>query len=133
MRKRVGLILPFILLLCTFTATAQTTQPGVAFTIVNGCSAPVRGFAVGDEVCLLKVGTAVYTRGIFQGTMVAGEKKEGMACADKDGNGSVIFVPWAGAGIDAVIVTVKPNEVVNIPKTFCSTTKGAAEQLRHKQ
>lgn len=116
-------------------ATAQaTTQPGLFFTIVNGCSTPVSGFAVGDELCLLQVGSAVYTRAIFNGTMVPGQQQFAMACAGKDGSGSVIFVPPAGTAIQAVIVAVKPGQKVNIPPTFCSKSGPAPEALfQHKK
>jgi hypothetical protein len=134
MRLKVGLTLTIIVLLCTFAASAETTQPGLFFTISNGCSAAVSGFAVGDEVCLMQINSAVFTRAIFQGTMARGEQKFAMACAGKDGNGTVIFVPWAGAAMAAVVVTVKPDQVVNIPKTFCAPANAAPEsQLRHKR
>lgn len=73
-----------------------TTQPGLFFTIQNGCGSAVSGFAVGDELCLLQIGSATFTRAIFQGTLAAGEQKAGMACAGSDGNGKVIFVPPPG-------------------------------------
>lgn len=118
-------VLTALLALNAPAATAQaTTQPGLFFTIVNGCSTPVSGFAVGDELCLLQVGSATFTRAIFQGTLVPGQQQFGMACAGKDGNGTVIFVPPVSTAIEAVIVTVKPNQKVNIPPTFCG--KGAA-------
>lgn len=121
-------------MLCTVTINAQpTTQPGLFFTISNGCSAPVSGFAVGDEVCLLQVGSAVYTRAIFQGTMLAGEQKFSMACAGKDGNGTVIFVPpISSSGVEAVVVTVKPNQVVTIPQTFCPGGGSERQLLRRR-
>jgi hypothetical protein len=131
---KVRIVLPlttFVLLLCAFGASAQTTtQAGLFFNISNGCSAPVNGFAVGDEVCLLQVGSAVYTRAIFQGTMVSGEKKFGMACTRKDGTASVIFVPPVSSSASAVIVTVKPNQVVSIPSTFCPPASNAASPER---
>ncbi|HEX5759618.1 MAG TPA: hypothetical protein VF121_10520 [Thermoanaerobaculia bacterium] len=103
-----------------------TTQPGLFWTINNACSRPVSGFAVGDKLCLLQVGTATFTRAIFQGTMVPGEKKFAMACAGADGNGVVLFVPAIGMPIQAVQVTVRPNQVVDIPQTFCGAP--AAEE-----
>lgn len=110
-------------------ALAQaTTQPGLFFTIVNNCGTPVSGFAVGDELCLLQVGSATFTRAIFQGTLVSGQQQFGMACAGKDGNGSVIFVPPAGTATQAVIVTVKPDSTVAIPQTFCGRSTEAAPQ-----
>jgi hypothetical protein len=134
MRVKVFLTLTMLLLLGAFAATAQaTTQPGLFFTLSNGCGSAVSGFAVGDELCLLQVGSATYTRAIFQGTMAAGEQKFSMACAGKDGNGSVIFVPPVSSGAQAVVVTVKPNQVVSIPKTFCGSANAAPEhQLIHK-
>src|SRR5689334_12490821 len=116
MRENVGSTLMMVLLLGALTVSAETTQPGLFFTISNGCSSAVSGFAVGDEVCLMQIGTAVYTRAIFQGTMARGEQQIAMACAGKDGNGTVIFVPWAGAAMNAVVMTVKPDQVVSIPK-----------------
>lgn len=100
-------------------AAQPTTQPGLFFNIVNNCPTPVSGFAVGDELCLLQVGSATFTRAIFQGTLSPGQRQFGMACAGKDGNGTVIFVPPVSTSIQAVIVTVKPNENVAIPSTFC--------------
>ena len=119
MRVKVVLILTLFLTLGAFAATAQTTQPGLFFTIANNCPTAVSGFAVGDKLCLLQVGTATYTRSIFQGTMVPGEKKFSMACTGKDGAASVIFVPPVSSGAQAVVVPVKPNQVVAIPNTFC--------------
>jgi hypothetical protein len=120
MKVKVFVILMVLLAFSAIAATAQpTTQRGLFFYITNGCSAPVSGFAVGDKLCLLQVGSAKYDRAIFRGTMDPGEKKFGMACAGGNGNGSVRFVPPPSTQIDAVVVTVKPNEVVSIPKTFC--------------
>jgi hypothetical protein len=136
MRVKLGLTLTIVLLLCPFAATAQTamTQPGLFFTIANTCSAPVVGFAVGDELCLLQMDSAVFTRAIFQGVMVPGEKKGGMACAGKDRNGSVIFVPPPGTGIKAVVIAVTPDQIVSIPKTFCpSAATSERELLRRKK
>jgi hypothetical protein len=117
---KVFLIAALLLALNVPMAAAQaTTQPGLFFTIVNHCPTAVSGFAVGDELCLLQVGSATFTRAIFQGTMTPGQKQFGMACAGKDGNGTVIFVPPVSTAIDAVIVTVKPNEAVAIPPSFC--------------
>lgn len=134
MRAKVILTLAVLLILSAFAATAQpTTQPGLFFTIDNGCSTPVNGFAVGDKLCLLQIGSATYMRAIFQGTMVPSEKKQSMACAGKDGNGSVLFVPPPGSGAQAVLVAVKPNQVVNIPQTFCGRASASPErQLLNK-
>lgn len=118
-----------VLLLLAFHAPAAqaqaTTQPGLFFTIANKCSGPVSGIAVGDKLCLLQVGSATYTRAIFQGNLTAGQQQFGMACAGKDGNGSVIFVPPPGTSVAAVVVTVKPNETVSVPSTFCGIKTGA--------
>lgn len=134
MRVKIVSILSLLLVLCAFAAMAQpTTQPGLFFTISNPCSGPVSGFAVGDKLCLLQVGSATYTRAIFQGTMVPGEQKFSMACTDKTGTASVIFVPPVSSGAQAVVVAVKPNQVVPIPKTFCPSANAAPEhQLLHK-
>jgi hypothetical protein len=134
MRTTVYLFLAALLALSASAATAQaTTHPGLFFTIANGCSSAVNGFAVGDKLCLLQIGTATYMRAIFQGNMVAGEQKSGMACTGKDGNASVLFVPPVQSGAQAVLVAVKPNQVVTIPKTFCSGAAAAPqEQLRNK-
>ncbi|HEX8169123.1 MAG TPA: hypothetical protein VF824_01125 [Thermoanaerobaculia bacterium] len=134
---RVNVILPLaiLLLLCPLAVSAQTTQPGLFFQIANTCSSSVSGFAVGDEMCLLQVGSAVYTRAIFQGTLAPGAQQFGMACAGKDGNGSVIFVPPVSSGAQAVVMTVKPNSTVAIPKTFCSGTSATPDKqlLRRKR
>ncbi len=123
-------VFSMLLLLLAFhvpAAMAQaTTQPGLFFTIVNKCSGPVSGIAVGDEICLLQIGSATYTRAIFQGTLAAGQQQFGMACAGKDGNGSVIFVPAPGTSVAAVVVTVKPNGIVSVPSTFCGMKAGKA-------
>ena len=129
MRGKVFVILTVLLAFGAIAATAQpTTQPGLFFYITNSCSAPVSGFAVGDKLCLLQVGSATFTRAIFQGVMVPGEKKFAMACAGKDGNGSVIFVPPVSVSTQAVVVAVKPNQVVSIPKTFCPAAANAAPE-----
>jgi hypothetical protein len=129
MRVKVVLTLTMLLVLGAFAATAQpTTQPGLFFTISNACASAVSGFAVGDKLCLLQVGTATYTRSIFQGTMVPGEKKFSMACTGKDGAAVVIFVPPVSSGAQAVVVPVKPNQVVSIPKTFCGGAANAAPE-----
>jgi hypothetical protein len=135
MKVKVFLMLTALLALGAFAATAQpTTQPGLFFTIVNGCNSPVSGFAVGDKLCLLQIGTATYTRAIFQGTMVPGEKKSSMACTGKDGNASVLFVPPVQSGAQAVLVTVKPNQAVSIPQSFCGAANAAPEhQLLNKK
>ena len=109
----------------------STTNPGLFFTISNDCSTAVKGFAVGDKLCLLSIGTAVYMRAIFQGTMEPGEKKMGMACAGSDGNGVVLFVPPVSSGAQAVQFTVKPNETVSIPSSFCGCSgEVKIEQLK---
>jgi hypothetical protein len=131
---KVFLIAALLLALNVPMAAAQaTTQPGLFFTIVNHCPTPVSGFAVGDELCLLQVGSATFTRAIFQGTMTPGQKQFGMACAGKDGNGTVIFVPPVSTAIDAVVVTVKPNEAVAIPPSFCGRSTEGPETLLQKR
>jgi hypothetical protein len=133
MRVTVFLMVLVLLVFGGTAATAQTTQPGLFFTISNGCDAPVKGFAVGDELCLLKIGSATYTRAIFQGTLTAGQEQMGMACTGDDGNGKVIFVPPAGTAVAAVVVTVKPDETVKIPSSFCGIggeAKPTLEQLK---
>lgn len=133
MRVKVVLILTLLLAFGAFAASAQTTQPGLFFTIQNACSTAVSGFAVGDKLCLLQVGTATYTRAIFQGTLAPGATQFGMACTGKDGLASVIFVPPVSSGAQAVVVPVKPNQVVAIPKTFCGNANAAPQnQLLHK-
>lgn len=107
----------------------QTVNPGLFFTIKNACSSSVNGFAVGDELCLLQVESATFTRAIFDGDMDAGATQFGMACAGSDGNGEVIFVPSVSMAVDAVKVKVSPNATVNIPSTFCS----ASQDLKKKQ
>jgi hypothetical protein len=114
-------------------ADDTSTHSGLFFTIQNNCSSAVVGFAVGDKICLLQIESATFTRGIFQGTMLAGEEKTGMACTGTDGNASVLFVPPPSSGAQAVLVTVTPNETVSIPSTFCSTSSAdPKEQLRHE-
>lgn len=136
MRVTVFLMVLALLALGAPAATAQTTQAGLFFTISNGCGSAVSGFAVGDELCLLKVGSATYTRAIFQGTLAAGQEQFGMACTGDDGNATVIFVPPVTSSAQAVVVTVKPNETVQIPSTFCGSAAEAPappfEQLRKK-
>ncbi len=131
MKRAVCLIFVLVTLLALNApaAKAQTTQPGLFFTIVNNCKTPVSGFAVGDKLCLLQVGSATFTRAIFTGTMVPGQQQFGMACTGKDGLGSVIFVPPAGMPIQAVTVAVKPNQIVAIPSTFCGKGMAAPETL----
>jgi len=133
-KAAVFLILSAFLVFGATSAMAQpTTQPGLFFTIVNACPSAASGFAVGDKLCLLQIGTATYTRAIFQGTMGPGEKKTGMACTGKDGKGSVLFVPAPGSGAQAVLVAVSPNQAVNIPATFCGKANAApGSQLLNK-
>jgi hypothetical protein len=129
MKVKVFLTLTLLLGFGALAATAQaTTQSGLFFTIHNACPGTVSGFAVGDELCLLNIGTATYTRAIFQGTLAASASTTGMACTGTDGNASVIFVPAAGSGTSAVVVTVAPDQVVNIPSTFCGPTTVAAPE-----
>lgn len=115
-------------------AQEPTTEPGLFFTITNKCDSPVRGFAVGDKLCLLQITTATFMRAIFQGDMVSGQDKSAMACAGDDGNGVVLFVPPPGVATQAVKVTVKPNETVPIPDNFCgigmSEEAAGNEQLK---
>jgi hypothetical protein len=133
-KATVFLILAAFLAFGATAAMAQpTTQPGLFFTIVNRCTTAASGFAVGDKLCLLQIGSATYTRAVFQGTMVSGEKKTGMACTGKDGKGSVLFVPAAGSGAQAVLVAVSPNQAVDIPSTFCDRGNAApGSQLLNK-
>jgi hypothetical protein len=134
-KATVFLILAVLLAFGATAAMAQpTTHPGLFFTIVNRCNSAASGFAVGDKLCLLQIGTATYTRGIFQGTMASGEKKSAMACTGKDGKGSVLFVPAPGSGAQAVLVAVSPNQAVDIPSTFCDRANAAApgSQLLNK-
>lgn len=113
------------------TADNPVVHPGLFFTIVNGCSSAVRGFAVGDELCLLKVELATYTRAIFQGDMIAGEEKFAMACMGEDGKGLVIFVPPINGPGQAVKVEVEPNQKVKIPESFCGPAlPGPETQLK---
>ena len=132
--KATVLILAALLAFGATAAMAQpTTQPGLFFTIVNACPSAANGFAVGDKLCLLQIGTATFTRAIFQGNMVSGEKKSAMACTGKDGKASVLFVPAAGSGAQAVLVAVSPNQAVNIPATFCGGANAApGSQLLNK-
>jgi hypothetical protein len=133
-RATIFLLLAVLLVCNAPAALAQpTTHPGLFFTIVNRCNSAVSGFAVGDKLCLLQISTATYTRGIFQGTMAAGEKKSAMACTGKDGKASVLFVPAAGSGAQAVLVAVSPNQAVDIPATFCDRGNAApGSQLLNK-
>jgi hypothetical protein len=132
MKRTVCFVLFLVALLALgASATAQTTQPGLFFTIVNNCSTPVSGFAVGDQICLLQVGTASFTRAIFNGTMAPGQKQFAMACT-KNALGSVIFVPSVSMPIQAVTVAVKPNATVPIPNTFCGKSAPAPETLFKK-
>lgn len=134
-KATVFLILAALLAFGATAAMAQpTTQPGLFFTIVNACPTAASGFAVGDKLCLLQIGTATYTRAIFQGNMASGEKKSAMACTGKDGKASVLFVPAAGSGAQAVLVAVSPNQAVNIPTTFCGRAEAApGSQLLNKK
>jgi hypothetical protein len=133
MRVKVVLVLTLLLALGAFAASAQTTQPGLFFTIQNTCGSAVSGFAVGDKLCLLQISTATFMRAIFQGTMAPGATQSAMACTGKDGLASVLFVPAPGMPIQAVLVAVKPNQVVPIPKTFCGAPTAAPQnQLLNK-
>ena len=50
------------------------------------------------------------------------------AMAATDANASVIFVPPVSTAIDAVVVTVKPNEAVAIPPSFCGRSNEAGPE-----
>lgn len=106
----------------------STTHPGLFFTIRNDCSTAVKGFAVGDKLCLLSIGSATFMRAIFQGNMEPGETRMGMACAGDDGNGVVLFVPPVGVPAQAVQFTAKPNETLSIPDSFCGASGGVHEE-----
>ena len=102
--------------------STPTTHPGLFFNIKNDCSSPVRGFAVGDKLCLLSIGSAVFTRAIFQGDMMPGEVRTyNMACVNSEGTGLVLFVPPVSSGAQAVEFRVKPYETISIPSTFCGS------------
>jgi hypothetical protein len=104
-----------------------TTHPGLFFTITNGCSSTVSGFAVGDKLCLLQVELATYTRAVFQGDLAAGQSQFAMACTASDGLATVLFVPPVSSGAQAVEMRVKPNETVKVPSTFCPSGDAAPE------
>lgn len=131
-----GLVLA-LLLVCTPHVLADhhvvNTSPGLWFTIVNNCDGAVDGFAVGDKLCLLDIGTATFMRAIFQGNLGAGAEVSGQACAGSDGNGVVLFVPPVSSGAQAVEMTVEPNGTAAVPSTFCgSSGEGdAMMQLKH--
>jgi hypothetical protein len=131
MKRPVCLIFSLVTLL-TLNATAvraqAKTQPGLFFTIANNCSTPVSGFAVGDELCLLQAGSATFKRAIFHGTMYPGQQEFAMACTGKDGLGSIIFVP-SGGSASPIVLPVKPDQVISIPRIWCGTSKVAPETL----
>ncbi len=109
-------------------ATAETTaRPGLFFTIANNCSTPV-SFSVGDELCLLQVGSATFKRIVFTGTISPGQQELTMACTDKDGLGSVMF-GLAGASSSPIVLAVKPDQVISIPKAWCGAPHAAPETL----
>ena len=89
-------------------------------------------FYIGDKLCLLSIGSATFMRAIFQGNMEPGEKKMGMACAGEEGNGVVLFVPPVGCQVQAVQFTVKPNETLSIPDSFCGAS-GEVNEVQFKQ
>lgn len=122
-------------LMCCGPMTADTTNPGLFFNIQNDCSGSVQGFAVGDKICFLQIDAATFMRAVFQGNMSAGQSKQVMTCAGSDGNGIVLFVPPVSSGAQAVQMTVKPNETVAIPSSFCSPgqAEGPEVQLRHEE
>lgn len=108
--------------------TEPTTNPGLSFTIKNNCSNAVKGFAVGDELYLLEIGTATFLRPVFQGDLGAGEEVQVMTGAGPDGNGDVLFIPSVGCATEAVRMTVSPNETVNIPSNFCGCSGPSSHQ-----
>jgi len=131
-----------LLALGASAASAETTSPGIFFTIVNNCSGAVTDFAVGDKICQLEISTATYYRAIYSGTLQASDSTEAMTCTGTDGKGEVIFVPPATSSSSAVTVKVSADESVSIPSSFCSLSKTKAKpktktkllrQLLHKK
>jgi hypothetical protein len=100
-----------------------STHPGLWFTIKNACAGSAYA-TVGDEVCLLSIGSATYLTKIRSGYVAKGYSEMFNACAQAtDGNGQILFVPAPGMSTDAVLVTVKPDSTVEIPTKFCKMSK----------
>jgi hypothetical protein len=130
MKKTVCLVflLATLLALNASAATAETTvQPGLFFTIANNCSTPV-SFSAGDELCVLRVGSATFKRILFTGTLFPGQKELTMACTDKGGLGSVMFALAAGSSAP-IVLEVKPDQVISIPKAWCGAPPAAPGTL----
>ncbi|MEM9291711.1 MAG: hypothetical protein AAGD01_08525 [Acidobacteriota bacterium] len=108
------------------------SKSGLFFNIQNSCPTAANGFAVGDELCLLKVGTADFLRNVFQGDLSSGETKQVATCANSFGNGVVLFIPPLSSNAEAVRVTVVPNSTVQVPSSFCGTSEAetSREQLK---
>ena len=100
-------------------AAKSSVHPGLWFTIKNECSGAAYA-TVGDNVCLLRIGTATFMTKIRSGEVPAGYNEDFNACAAKTGgDGEIMFVPAPGTAIHAVVVPVKPDSTVAIPKQFC--------------
>ena len=107
----------------------ESTSPGLFFNIHNPCDVEVSGFVVGDKLYLLEIGTASFMRPVFQCSMQPGETVQVMTGAGSDGNGVVLFVPPVQCGAQAVQMTVRPNETVDVPTTFCGCSGRASSDL----
>jgi len=100
-------------------AAKSSAHAGLWFTIKNDCSGAAYA-TVGDNVCLLDIGTATFMTKIRSGEVAAGYSEQFNACAVKTGGeGEIMFVPAPGTAIHAVVVPVKPDSTVAIPKQFC--------------
>lgn len=122
-----ALVLTLVAVAPAARAGDDSVHSGLFFTIDNACSDTVSGFAVGDKICLLKIESAWFMRGIFQGDLAAGASVTGMACTGSDGNATVLFVPPVCSGAQAVEMTVQPNETVKVPSSFCTPCAAGAE------
>ncbi|MDY7093514.1 MAG: hypothetical protein SX243_11150 [Acidobacteriota bacterium] len=110
-----------------FADAYTPSQNGLSFDLVNKCDGIVSGIAVGDKVCLLKIGSAFFMSTVFSGDMASGDSQWASACTNIDGEAKILFVPSPSCGTQAVEVTVKANETVAIPSNFCACATGDRE------
>lgn len=102
----------------TTAAPGAITNPGLWFTLKNTCPGEANA-AVADNVCLLAIDSAVFMTKLRDGVAPKGLEDTFDICADKSGNGQIMFVPPAGKAFPAQVITVKPNSVVTYPTAFC--------------
>ncbi|MEM9291712.1 MAG: hypothetical protein AAGD01_08530 [Acidobacteriota bacterium] len=115
-----------------FDPQQMPSSTAIGFTLRNVCPTAVVGFAVGDELCLLKVGPTYYRSNLYQGELLPQQSTQIFACADSDDKAVILIVPPANSNAEAERVFVEPNSIVFLPASFCgiSGESDPGEQLK---